>query len=363
MHGVPPSASAKGVPQSLDDPPPSIRVGFADAACTQTCCGTGCAHVCVFDLESYVRRGITHEWIASWHPHALRAGTVAYRGYGAWRVANPIAAQYDICSSACCQVNGGTVHSSGASAVARTRGILLLRAGARFAAEYSAENNCLLGTLSCSNPDLSCGNGFNGSPSRGWPCLSDPVGLNRECFGHGRGMSQWGSQRWATHAATPRSWPWIVDHYYNAHGAGSGQRTAVMSRVLALEGAALLPPAVAPGQSFTIRLQARNRAAEPHERVLAGASIRRPGGPWISDPANDQALVLPSGLSQPERPFRVPAGTEAGSYEVALSLYLDIDEDGAIAGGDLPVASLTLPGALTVLALSPEVFSDGFESP
>jgi hypothetical protein len=357
----PPGELGERAPAAPEDPPQSIRVGFNDANCTQVCCGSSCPHVCVFPLETYVRRGITHEWIASWHQHALRAGTVAYRGYGAWRVSSPIAAAYDICSSACCQVNGGTIHSNGIAAVARTRGILMLRNGQRFSAEYSAENNCLLGSSSCSNTDLSCGNGFNGSPANDWPCLADPVGLDRACFGHGRGMSQWGSQRWAIHASTPRAWPWIVNHYYNANGAGSGRRTAVMSRVLAIEGVELQPAALHPGQSLAIRVQARNRAAEPHERVLIGASIRRGTGPWISDPANDAAVVLPSGAAQPERLFRVPPGAAPGSYEVAVSLFLDIDEDLAIASGDLLQASLTLSGALTVLALPEGIFADGFE--
>ncbi len=357
-----PPASAEGLsPLAADDPPASIRVGFNDAGCTQTCCGTGCSHVCVFPLETYVRRGITHEWIASWHPHSLRAGTVAYRGYGAWRVAVPITGSYDICSSACCQVNGATIHANGQAAVARTRGIIMLRNGLRFAAEYSAENNCLLGSSSCSNPDLSCGNGFNGSPANGWPCLADPVGLDRACFGHGRGMSQWGSQRWAIHATTPRPWPWIVDHYYNANGQGSQQRTAVMSRVLAIESVGVQPSAVMPGQGFTISLQARNRAAEPHERVLIGASIRLGSGPWLSDPANDRAVVLASGLSTQERPFLVPVGTPPGSYRLAVALFLDIDEDQALASTDLLQARVELPDALTVLPLAAEIFRDGFE--
>lgn len=359
-HSTPPALETRA-PLGPDDPPASIRVGFNDANCTQSCCGTSCSHVCVFPLETYVRRGITHEWIASWNQHALRAGTVAYRGYGAWRVGTPIHQNYDICSSACCQVNGSTTHSNGIAAVARTRGIIMLRNGARFSAEYSAENNCLLGSSSCSNNDLSCGNGYNGSPANQWPCLADPVGLNQACFGHGRGMSQWGSQRWASHASTPRTWPWIVNHYYNAHGSGSERRTAVMSKVLAIEGVTPSPAAVHPGQSFTISVQARNRAAEPHERVLIGASIRRSGGSWISDPGNDAPVILPSGLSSNQRVFQVPAGAAAGSYDLAVSLFLDIDENQQITSADLLQASLQQPAAITVLPLSTEIFRDGFE--
>ena len=66
---------------------------------------------------------------------------------------------------------------------------MLERNGAVFRSEYSAENDCRLGTLSCSNSDLSCGNGYAGSPATNWPCLTDPVGIDRDCFGHGRGNS------------------------------------------------------------------------------------------------------------------------------------------------------------------------------
>src|SRR5690606_30629553 len=86
-------------------PPATIRVGFADAACTVPCCTNACGNVCTLSLETYVRRGLDSEWIASWDSQSLRAGSIAYRSYGAWRVENPIRTQFDICSSACCQVN------------------------------------------------------------------------------------------------------------------------------------------------------------------------------------------------------------------------------------------------------------------
>lgn len=356
----PAGPGAVAAERSIHDPPASIRVGFGDANCTASCCTGSCTHVCVFDLETYVRRGITHEWIASWQAHALRAGTVAYRAYGAWRVANPIRPTFDICSSACCQVNAATIHSSGSAAVARTRGLLLERNGLRFAAEYSAENNCLLGSMSCSNSDLSCGDGYNGSPSLGWPCLADPVGAGQDCFGHGRGMSQWGTQRWAL-APHLRRWPWIVNHYYNALGTGTQQRTAQMTRVLALESAAVNPGTVAAGGSFAIELLARNRAAENHEQVLIGASIRQGSGPYYSDPANDRRVTLLPGSQTTTRDFNVPVGIASGSYALYLALYLDIDESGQIGSEDLLQATLTLPNALMVTAPSELLFANGFE--
>lgn len=345
-----------------DQPPASVRVGFADASCTQACCTASCTHTCVFDLETYVRRGITYEWIGSWTQHSLRAGTIAYRSYGAWHALNPVAGRpFDLCSSACCQVNGPNVISAGTQAARATAGIMLKRNDAVFRSEYSAENNCLLGELSCSNSDLSCGNGFNGSPSLGWPCLQDDVGFNRACFGHGRGMSQWGTQRWSQ-SPHLRQWPWIVNQYYNAHGAGSGMRTAVMTRVLGILDAAASPATVLPGQTFQVVVEALNRAAESHQAVLVGASIRRGSDPFISDPANDQPVQLEPGVGLALRHFVVPSDAQPGRYALWVSLYIDVDGDGLLTGSDMVQALVQMPDALQVLDNEHRIFADGFES-
>jgi hypothetical protein len=218
--------------------------------------------------------------------------------------------------------------------------------------------------MSCSNADLSCGNGFAGSPATNWPCLEDIVGLNRSCFGHGRGMSQWGTQRWSQ---TPhmRLWPWIVNHYYNASGTGTGLRSAVMTQVLAIQDAAPEPASIAPGENFDIVMDTLNRAGESHQRVLIGASIRRASDPFISDPAHDQLIELPPGSNLATRNFVVPEAAEPGSYALWVSLYIDIDSDGAISNDDLVQALLQLPNALQVQAAQPpqdSVFVNGFEA-
>jgi hypothetical protein len=351
-----------------DDPPLSIRVGFADAGCTQICCTANCTHTCVFDTETYVRRGITREWIGSWTQDSLRAGTVAYRSYGAWHAFNPVAGRpFDLCSSACCQVSGGSESDAGRAAARATAGLMLQRNGGVFRAEYSAENNCRLGTMSCSNSDLSCGNGFAGSPATNWPCLADAVGLDRDCFGHGRGMSQWGTQRWSL-SPHFRRWPWIVNHYYNANGAGSGLRTATLTRALAILDAAPEPASVLPGEGFDIVLEALNRAGESHQAVLVGASIRRGSDPFLSDPPNDALIELQPGTGLATRRFEVPANAAPGTYALWVSLYLDIDGDGDISGNDLVQSLIQIPAALEVLgaeeppALPLGLFDDGFEA-
>ena len=364
-----PSAISAALLAPALTPPATIRVGYADAACTVPCCTNACSNVCTLSLETYVRRGLDSEWIASWNTQSLRAGSIAYRSYGAWRVENPIRAQFDICSSACCQVNDAGTSASTDAAVARTPGILLARsAGAAFSSEYSAENNSWDDPndgLSCSNADLSCGNGNVGSPATGWPCLADAVALNHGCFGHGRGMSQWGTQRWAI-STTPQRWKWIVDHYYNDNGnqsgAGSAQRTAQMTSPLSLSSLSVIPSTVAPGDALQITASASNMAGTEHMHLLIGASLYRSGVGYLDDSANDSALILALGNHLIQRSFAVPPTAPVGNYDVLLSLYLDVDEDGFISAADLPMALLRADGALTVTIVTDRVFADGFES-
>jgi hypothetical protein len=349
-------------------PPATIRVGYADAACTQSCCTGACTHSCVLPLETYVRRGLDSEWIASWNTQSLRAGSVAYRSYGAWRVAHPINANFDICSSACCQVNDAGTAANTDAAIARTPGIVLTRNGSEAAsAEYSAENNSWDDPgdgLACSNNDLSCGNGFAGSPANGWPCLADAVGTGHGCFGHGRGMSQWGTQRWAIDASA-RRWPWIVDHYYNdnanANGAGTGQRTAVMTSPLSLSAVTVVPSTTPAGATVQLSATAHNAAGAAHAHLLVGASLHRSGGAYIDDPAGDAPSSLPPGDTAVARAFHIPAATPAGAYDVLLSLYLDVDENGAIGTGDMPLALVTATAAITIGG-NDRIFADGFEA-
>lgn len=362
---APPARSATPIGTLLAPglaPPDTIRVGYADAACTQSCCTGSCSHSCVLPLETYVRRGLDSEWIASWNTQSLRAGSVAYRSYGAWRVAHPISGSFDICSSACCQVNDAGTSTSTDNAIARTPGLMLTRSGSEAAsAEYSAENNSWDDPgdgLACSNSDLSCGNGFAGSPANGWPCLADSVGAGHGCFGHGRGMSQWGTQRWAIDASA-RRWPWIVDHYYNDNGTGTGQRTAVMTSPLTLANIVAQPAALAPGATFQLGADATNLAGAAHAHLLVGASLYRSGVGYIDDSANDAALSLASGTHAIARSFHVPAATPDGSYDLLVSLYLDVDEDGAITSADLPLALLTTSNAVQLT--DDRIFTDGFE--
>jgi hypothetical protein len=355
-----PGTAASLAPALL--PPETIAVGYADAACTQSCCSGSCNHTCVLPLETYVRRGLDSEWIASWNTQSLRAGSIAYRSYGAWRVAHPINANFDICSSACCQVNDAGTSSSTDTAIARTPGLMLTRSGSEAAsAEYSAENNSWDDPgdgLSCSNTDLSCGDGYAGSPATGWPCLADAVGAGHGCFGHGRGMSQWGTQRWAIDASA-RRWPWIVDHYFNDNGAGTGQRTAQMTSPLRVSGASAQPADIAPGATVHIDATATNDAGASHAHLLVGASLYRSGVGYVDDSAHDAPLALATGSHAITRDFHTPVSLAPGSYDLLVSLYLDVDENGAITAADLPLALTATAHALQVV--DDRIFTNGFD--
>ncbi|QOC22214.1 hypothetical protein IC757_14520 [Wenzhouxiangella sp. AB-CW3] len=354
-----------------DQPPASVVVGFADAACSETCgrpgCLNACQHSCVFSLETYTRRGVPNEWFGSWNADALAAGAVAYRSFGAWHAFNPLPeGEWDICSNACCQVNNDETQSGTDQAVASTAGLMLVREGSVFRSEYSAQNNNLLGPRACSNVDCdadsgqcACGDGYAGSPSTDWSCLADPPSVGDSCFGHGRGMSQWGNQFW-TLEDEPKNWKRQLDHYYNADGEGSGLRTATISQVFVIDEVRVVPASVQPGEAFTIELDVRNLASEPHAAVLIGASVRRPGDDFIDDPDNDRLVALPSGVSTVERSFSLPANLPNGLYDLWVALRIDVDRDGAISSADLVQQQVTLN---QVFRVDEGLFRDRFELP
>jgi hypothetical protein len=184
--------------------PSTIRVG-------QQCQCSSCASVITVSMETYVKRVLAHEWIPSWHKESLKAGAIAVRSYAASRVYDPIASNYDICDSTCCQVYSGGQHFRTDEAADATKGIYLVNSAGNIGrAEYSAENNDINGRDGCGNCKINnvAGDGV---------CLSDSVCCGTTQNGHGRGMCQWGTQRWATNG-DGMDYGWIVDHYYQAYG-------------------------------------------------------------------------------------------------------------------------------------------------
>jgi len=331
-------------PNALDDaamvsvPPASIRVGYS-------CSCTACSTVEVMSLETYVKRGLPREWIASWRAHSLRAGAIAYRSYGSWYVYHPLRANYDICNTTCCQVNSTSTSASTNSAVEYTAGILLQRSGSVFRAEYSAENNNLCGT-GCSNSSCTCGDGNAGSPGASWPCVSEPYDAGHACAGHGRGMCQWGTQRGAL---LGQLWNWIEDHYYNNNGSPGGLRSAYMTSPLDIASVGPDPAQVSAGAVFTVYMSVLNYAELPHDQVMLGASLYSDATGYISDSSNDQKVTAYPGSTDVSRAFTVPDYAPSGTYDLLVALWLDVDEDSAITGADLLLVSYLLPGAITVM--------------
>lgn len=186
---------------------PTPGNGYADQSCH--------ADAVVLELprEEYVKGVIPHEWIPSWDQEALRAGAIAARTYAvSWALRG---GRWD-----CADVDDGTVTQvyrddradSTNEAVDATAGRVVMRNGAILTTEYSAEN---------ANPTADG--------------VAEPTCAGQDRFGHGRGMCQWGTQRWATASCAnppcdfgtfeqvPRDHAWMVEHYYpGSELAGEG---------------------------------------------------------------------------------------------------------------------------------------------
>jgi hypothetical protein len=195
------------VAQAAQSLPATIRVG-------QTCSCSTCNTVITMSLETYVKHVLPSEWIASWNAEALKAGAVAIRSYGASYCYRPISTSYDICDNTCCQVYGNTTNAATDAAVDATAGVCEVDSSGNIArTEYSAENN----------NSGTCGDGFIiNNPAT--PCLSDSVCAGTATNGHGRGMCQWGTQRWAANQG--KTYDWICDHYFNNYGFTRQQLTS-----------------------------------------------------------------------------------------------------------------------------------------
>ncbi len=169
--------------------PSSIRVG-RDCKTPVTC-----AAIEVISLDHYCKRVLPSEWIPAWKQEALKAGSVAVRTYATWYYNSRARVSYDICDNPSCQYFGPrTYFTTDLSVDATTVAVLTGSDGIVVKAEYSAEAN-----------DTGCGDGKTAD------CIEDPVCAGMRSRGHGRGMCQRGTQRWA---AQGKDWKWIVQHYF-----------------------------------------------------------------------------------------------------------------------------------------------------
>jgi hypothetical protein len=270
--------------------PASIRVATSCAcvACTSP-------KVQVMSLESYVQTGVDDEWVSSWNAASLQAGTVAYRSRGAWFVQNPADDNYDISAAACHQTWQTDRATSVKNAAIATAGIVLIKNGTIYKAEYCAESN-----------NSGCGDGFSGT-STDYPCISDARCVGRTKSGAGRGMCQWGSSFWGT----DQTYTWILNHYYNPDSAAIQTAALATSSTsdsrIATDGALKLAPNPAKGSAITI------------EYTLGDVS--QPASIVITDNfgqiAQQRNVVLQQGIN---RLAVNTSGLKAGIYNVTIRL-------------------------------------------
>ncbi|NUL82365.1 MAG: hypothetical protein HUU60_06530 [Armatimonadetes bacterium] len=322
--------------------PLNIRVG-RNCPTSRTC-----TTVEVHPMENYVKRVLASEWYSCWGSltngmNSLRAGAVSVRSYGLWYVYNPLDANYDICDTTSCQVFGTSTSTNANNAVDQTpRYILLLSSGTVARSEYSAENN-----------NSGCGDGYTGTGTS-WPCIADPVCTGFSSFGHGRGLCQWGSARWAagtriltsspcaagtTHGHGTKTWQQILAHYYP-------QYTLVQAASATLNGVTSVPFNVKRGTRPRLDFSLTATEAFP---LMLGASIRpSSGGSYVSDPPNDRKLTVPAGASVQPRLFTVPANQPTGLHDGLTALWFDRNNNGLINTGDIVLSSANYTALMNV---------------
>ncbi len=299
-------------------PPSTIKVG-------RNCSCRTCSTVSIVSLETYVQYGLDDEWIASWPAHSLRAGAVPYRSYGAWHVSNPTDPSYDICDNTCCQVwDPSDSYIATEEAAIYTSGIMLESGGSVARSEYSAETN-----------DCGCGDGYSGDGTY-WPCIRDVVCSGQTCYGHGRGMCQWGSSRWA---ALDSTWKWINEHYYLPGGFH-------LSSPITVSSVWPHPRNVCPGDTLVIDVVAISYTEYPLNRIMIGASLYN--GTYLDDPPRDRGVSVPPGTTATYRLFVVPTTADTGLYDLVVTLWFDVDENGRINSGDFPMATKWMYSAVSV---------------
>ena len=180
------SGDVGGARAALGAPPATIRIWRRSIDGAAASCS---GRIDVIPFDDYVKGVLPHEWIASWHAESLRAGSLAIRTYS-WRWINA-GGKYDCADlddTTSSQVYRDDRLAVTDAAVDATSGQGIVSGASLVSGEYSAEN---------------------GSPTA--LGVVDDLCAGRSLAGHGRGMCQWGSQRWALDG---KSHEWIATHYY-----------------------------------------------------------------------------------------------------------------------------------------------------
>lgn len=177
---------------------PSGANGYADRSCDPA------AVVQELPLEEYVRGVVPHEWFPSWHPEALRAGAIAARTYAvSWSLRGGRWECADVDDGTVTQVYRDDRAATADEAIDATASVVVMRGESVISTEYSAENS---------------------DPTEHG--VAEPTCTGTARFGHGRGMCQWGTHRWASGICAnppcdfgafgdaPKDHLWMVEHYY-----------------------------------------------------------------------------------------------------------------------------------------------------
>lgn len=334
--------------------PLNIRVG-------KNCTGTNCTYAQVYSLQTYCKYVLPAEIYSCWGNltggmNSLQACAVAVRSYGMYYVYNPInAGLYDICDNTYCQYMGTTLSTNTSNAVDNTFGYILTNSSGVVRSEYSAENN-----------NKGCGNGYSGTGSS-WPCISDPVCTGFSPNGHGRGLCQWGTVRWATgrvvstsspcsqgtaHSYGSKTWQEILNHYYNV-SPSNWQVTQGTSAVINTSVSA--PSATNPCAQVTINSSVTTTGTGS---LMIGASIAPTGTEnWISDPANDVKRTFTSGTANYSRVFKIPCNAASVTYDLYTALWYDKNNNNTIDGSDFVVSSKITSAAITISPIGINIIS------
>ena len=175
--------------QMFTSPPKTIKIWQRSKGGSKSCDGP----IITLNMEDYIKGVLPHEWITSWHKESLRAGAVAIRSYASsWVNAGGKYTCADLCDTTYSQVYKPATKPVTNQAVDDTKSQVVLKSGKIPSTEYSAENSSYPTWYGATvNDTATC--------------------AGKTKYGHGRGMCQWGSQRWALKG---KGYAWIVAHYY-----------------------------------------------------------------------------------------------------------------------------------------------------
>jgi hypothetical protein len=274
--------------------------------------------VTVIPFEEYVARVLPAEVYTSWPEATLQAQAIAVRTY-AWRkiALAPPGADYDVSDWTNDQAMCDRRYPRTDAAAAATAGRYLAYADEIILAQYSAEN---------------------GHPTAdgGLPYLKpvlDPVSLGQARRGHGRGMSQWGAQRWASRYGWNATQ--ILAHYYTG--------VQVLDVLGGNPSLSLLTPW--PGSWLTGSAAYLTAHAAVSASVASTLTFAAPGWGTVDTEPADGWAALWSAPAAPTAPLTLTVSGLGFTYTLPL----------AGADRELPAGELALPALAPALTVTLQV--------